>query len=575
MRKYKLKIKKRYAEEKYIVSVIGNIKQKRKNDIINIMDTISELWKSKSVKDWSVSDARVKLEQIMNLHRFPEKYIVVIEVNYVDKVYREIYYHHYASRHFSQPRNCIRLFFLTSEFASIDSNGSLSLNVDSNGKSNGSCFGVCVLQPNGVIGRSYWNPNVFLESGTYVRTSKFSVTLLGLKLEIEAFPYMMQDQEATTCAEVTVLNLIDYYSNSYSEYNSVLLSDIERVEAQHSAERVFPSKGMSYADVSRSLAQTGLSPILYASKSSKLTEMFMHRYIYYYVESGIPFGIAVESSERGIMHSIICIGHGPIIDDWVENNVIDYLSKDKLEDAESCDVRQCWIANLADAHQTFIVMDDNETPYQTVKLQVSSSNQWTYPQGNLPVEFTFDYLCIPLYKRVFLSADGAEELFTSVLTSRVGYGAIVSKLDICSSYKCIGSSKSEPLIIRIFLASSRTFLSERIRMFESIPSGLMDEELEEVYQNLYCPRFVWICELYSYSSYYQSSPKAIGEIVADATARQTGNTDSLDGIVLIHYPYYITYRGIDSNWQAFESNSKNIKKWCPFEQFRGNLSEII
>ena len=136
MRKYKLKIKKRYAEEKYIVSVIGNIKQKRKNDIINIMDTISELWKSKSVKDWSVSDARVKLEQIMNLHRFPEKYIVVIEVNYVDKVYRDIYYHHYASRHFSQPRNCIRLFFLTSEFASIDSNGSLSLNVDSNGKSN-------------------------------------------------------------------------------------------------------------------------------------------------------------------------------------------------------------------------------------------------------------------------------------------------------------------------------------------------------------------------------------------------------------------------------------------------------
>lgn len=100
-------------------------------------------------------------------------------------------------------------------------------------------------------------------------------------------------------------------------------------------------------------------------------------------------------------------------------------------------------------------------------------------------------------------------------------------------------------------------------MFESIPSGLMDEELEEVYQNLYCPRFVWICELYSYSSYYQSSPKAIGEIVADATARQTGNTDSLDGIVLIHYPYYITYRGIDSNWQAFESNSKNIKSGVP------------
>lgn len=73
MRKYKLKIKKRYAEEKYIVSVIGNIKQKRKNDIINIMDTISELWKSKSVKGLECERCKSKTGTNNELAQIPRK----------------------------------------------------------------------------------------------------------------------------------------------------------------------------------------------------------------------------------------------------------------------------------------------------------------------------------------------------------------------------------------------------------------------------------------------------------------------------------------------------------------------
>lgn len=36
----------------------------------------------------------------------------------------------------------------------------------------------------------------------------------------------MQDGETTTCAEVTILNLMDYFGKKYCEYRSILPSDI-------------------------------------------------------------------------------------------------------------------------------------------------------------------------------------------------------------------------------------------------------------------------------------------------------------------------------------------------------------
>lgn len=578
MPKRRIKRKMGRKEEKYLAYLVGCNEKKRGQDIDNLIKTISELWQSHSVNDWIVSNAKTMLCQIMDLQTFPRTFSVFIEMNYVDKVYRDIYYHHYASRHFSQPRNCIRLFFFD---LSCSDGIPMGLNrqteeIELPLLEDGNCshfVGVCVLQPNGIIGRSYWNPHYFLTSGNYVRTSRFSGSVLGKRWTIRAFPYMMQDQEATTCAEVTVLNLIDYYSNSYTEYPCALLSDIELVEARHSADRIFPSRGMSYADVSRSLAQIGLAPIVYASHSSKLTHLFMRRYLYYYVESGIPFGIAVESGERGILHSMICIGHGPMEYNWLEEQTVNYLSKDKYGNDSEEQLHQCWIANSADAYCSFIVMDDNQTPYQTVKLTISHPHQWIYPTTNNNITaYAVDYLCVPLYKRVFLSADGAEELFCSILTSRMGFQAIVYKQNIEDLYHTIGSEQNNPLIIRIFLASSRTFFAERISMFHNISETEMDRHFETVYQNLYCPRFIWVCELYSKDLFHCTNPQAIGEIVVDATARQTGNTDSLDGVILIHYPHYITYRDTESNWTALNDNGKQLDKWCPFQQFRGNLS---
>lgn len=515
------------------------------------------------VADPEKTDATDMIERIVNMQIFPEAFTVCVETGYVDRVYRDIYYHHYASRHFSQSRNCQRLFFF--EGIHKDPNELLKI-------AQKHFIGVCVVQPNGIIGRSYWNPQYFLLKGHYVRTAEFTVTLLGTLLRIEAFPHMMQDREATTCAEVTVLNLIDYYSQRYTEYRSTLLSDIESVEAQHSAERIFPSQGMNYADVARSLAYVGLSPRIYASRVSAMIRNNMRRYLYYYVESGIPFGVAVESTEQGILHSMVCVGHGPRDTTWPIDCAVNYLSKE-ITDTGETELRTCWIANSADAYHTFVVMDDNDTPYQTVHLE-AASNHWTYPrkQADGLKQYAIEQLCVPLYKRVFLEVDGAVEIFATFLTSRKGFQAVMER-NGQRDWLEVGKTKDTPLIVRVFLASSRTFLSHRMQALNKMSSQTMGKECSNVYQNLFCPRFVWVCELYTKETFVDNSPKAIGEIVVDATARRTGGLGGIDGIVLVHYPHYITYRGPDSCLEELEYNERQLEVWSPFEQFRGNLRD--
>lgn len=505
-------------------------------------------------------DAINMLENIVKLEMFPHTFTVYIETEYVDKVYRDIYYHHYASRHSVQSRNCIRLFFFNGE---IDE----PQNIPSDAEE--SLVGVCVVQPNGVLGRSYWNPRWFLTKGTYVRTGTYSFTILGKKLTIEAFPYMMQDHEATTCAEVTVLNLVDYYSKCYPEYRSILLSDIEQVEAKHSAQRLFPSKGMNYADVARSLSHVGLSPRIYASRFSSPEKYTTRRYIYHYTESGIPFGVAVESSKPSMLHSMICVGHGPARDNWIEDCSTNFLSWEKGERK----LRSCWIADSADAYDSFVVMDDSDRPYRLVQF-TSRSASWTFPQltKNGEMRYAVQQLCIPLYKRVFLEVEGATEIFNSILTSRISIQSVLDRLSYDTEWKSIGKTKGEPLIVRTFLASSRTFLLHRIRDLDYIGAA-MDERCLQVYQNLFCPRFVWVCELYTKKSFCLEAPRVIGEIVIDATARRMGVNGGFESVVLIHYPHFISYRCPESDWRALDENQIIMEKWCPYTQFRGNLTD--
>ena len=56
-----------------------------------------------------------------------------------------------------------------------------------------------------------------------------------------------------------MLNLIEYYSNSYKDYKSVVPSEILDKEQLHSHERVLPSSGTTYPIFTKVLADFGFS----------------------------------------------------------------------------------------------------------------------------------------------------------------------------------------------------------------------------------------------------------------------------------------------------------------------------
>lgn len=410
-------------------------------------------------------------------------------------------------------------------------------------------IGACVINPlvTGAIGRTLIYPKYLLQPNgekAYLRLSKFSLNIYGRHFQVYAFPYRMQDEETMRCAEVTLLNLLEYYANSYVDYKIVVPSEIIAQEQKHSHERVLPSRGITYPVLTKVLSEFGFSPRLYnvsaidSYKYSSLSqEDELKRWLHYYIESGIP--VAINMAPIGISgtgHSMVCIGHGE--------------AKPHLKKVAA---KRKWIRwsqrgnahpliNSADFYEDYVVVDDNEPVYHVRKFSSLS----LYP------DMRIENLAIPLYKRMFLDAPNAYSTIISLLQSE-DFGI--------SSWSDSFLKKNEDVIIRIFMASSRSFKAFRM-------STLKGMDLKKLYMLIPMPRFVWVCELYRLCDY--DSLQAFGEIVIDATSAPNRGHRSL---ILMHYPSEIAYRAPEQVDIGFEVMAQ-LESCDLFPGYRGNLEEF-
>jgi hypothetical protein len=210
---------------------------------------------------------------------------VFLEGYYVDKEYRDSYYLYYSRKHSQYNRFSLRV----SVFDGNIKNSILNYDI----KRLNSCFiGCCVVRPLkiGTIGRTLVSPRYLLEEANesgkkyLIRTTEYSVSPFGVPLHIEAFPYMMQNNETVTCAEVTLLNMLDYFSAQYNDYRYILPSDIHDAITQFSFERLLPSNGLHYEMLTKVLSTQGFAPKLYMSKQLHST-WDIRRLLSRYVES--------------------------------------------------------------------------------------------------------------------------------------------------------------------------------------------------------------------------------------------------------------------------------------------------
>jgi hypothetical protein len=470
------------------------------------------------------------------------KFTIVIENYYIDRVYRDSFYMYYACKHFEYKRYCKRLFLFRDTF---DEN-IVDIPTEELEKR---FMGSIVLRPmkNRAIGRTLLSPVYYLKGAeSYLRTTEYKVTMFGKKLHINAFPYSMQDGETTSCAEITILNLLDYFSQNYSGYHYILPSDICKIAEANSFERRLPTTGLRYELITRIFTESGFYPRLYMAEI--MTGIKFKRIMHYYVESGIPIalGIDIDSTNR---HSIICIGHGKLDKELLGSRitcVYDEQSKNRI-----------WLIDAADIINEYYFMDDNKEPYYTYKWEQTPQNNVFKENDFLLGGYKPSCIMVPLYKRMFLEAVDAYDICTSILADSI--------IGIQNAYKVKDNNeeiatRDNPLIIRLFMASSRSFKAKRISSF-----GDKNSKIREIYIETPFPKFVWVCELYTKETYLN---QAIGEIVIDATSAPNAKVDSL---IILHYPNIISRRMPEDILNGKEVELMVVNEWEPFEYYNQNL----
>ena len=494
----------------------------------------------------SVDFFKKLIKKVFSNDKSAEGLTIIVEDYHVDRFFRDCYYMYFSNQHFQIDRYCKRVSVFTSEFSKRDF---FKGNQDEqfNTVLNSSFVGSFVIRPisGNAIGRSLINPMYVLpEKSSYIRVSKFEVNICGVRLYVNAFPYQMQDMETMRCSEVTLINLMDYYSNAYNDYKVTLPSDIVSLERKHSHERVLPSRGITYHQLTRILSDLGFAPRLYnveAMPQAQLSPMnqtdYLKRILHFYVASGIPVAVNVEPKGKGVGHSLICIGHTNEI-----NIKKAFLSKKYIGNSFESELA---IINSADFYENYVVVDDNQFPYE-----IKSFSHLT-----LYADMLVSNISVPLYKRMFLEAADAYDISMMILEHE-RWGVFTKAKDYIKNEKNI--------VVRLFLASSRSYKNHMVESYASCESSL-----SAYYANLRMPKFVWVCEVYKVNGYLTNERMAFAELILDATSV---SKKGIRNLIHINYPKQLFARNPDQpEKDLLEESFLEVDDWKEIIPYNKNL----
>lgn len=319
---------------------IANIQELRSGQGSDISKFILE-----NLNPNDVSKKNVAYSCITNfLVPFKDDLCIIAETDYIDKTYRDLYYHFYATklRHFE--KNCVRISFFTNV---VDE--AITYSADDIKKIKENYLGFVVLRPIGrCVGRNVISPYALKNASDNSLLCKTCVnaTVLGTKVSVSGFPHSSQDGEMMTCAETTIWSIMSYLANRYNIYSLPLGHNILASLTNSSFERQIPSRGLNFQQISLSLQNQGLACRIYDKDNSRFKEILSC-----YIESGIPLALCIESRTFG--HAVACIGR-------------------KKVDRSSVPLK----TTLIDGHSyfewnkcidDFVVNDDNVTCYQVMQ----------------------------------------------------------------------------------------------------------------------------------------------------------------------------------------------------------------
>jgi hypothetical protein len=454
---------------------------------------------------------------------------IFAESNYVDRVYRDSYYHYYSSKKNPYNRFCVRLSLFDGQISAND----FLENIDELKKK---YRGFIILRPTepSIIGRSVISPKCLKDGKFRSCFTSFNSTINGIKFSVEGFPHSSQDGETISCAETTLWAIMEYFGHKNAEYSPILPSKIITSLNRTTFERQLPTEGLDVNRMSLVLREGGFGSKIYSKKT--YTKDF-YQLISTYISSGIPVLCAIDNFEtKGrIGHAILCIGHRS------RNNV--QIEQIPPLDVDNDDVRKIVaekniaIYDWSQAEMDFIFMDDNFPAYQPRPL---SHPALGYNSTWKDCEIT--HVVVPLHTKIYLEAYLARGFVFKFLLM----GPVPLK-------------DNTNLLIRFFLTSSRAF-KENISLNKSLNPDLRDFILEYV-----MPQYVWIAELTDKTLIRQEYPKAYGMVILDATE---ANIDFNKPLILAAYQGKVI---VFDNSRQLEEHQIDIE---PFDIFTDNLKPL-
>ena len=219
---------------------------------------------------------------------------VAIEHHYIDKDYRDTFSNFHSKRFSTPTSRCVRLHFFNRPVSSEE--------LKDSEKTQNCYLGYSVIRPTrpNCIGRTFIDLKIRKGLGAYFCACHEKINLQGTDLELEGFPFISQDGDATVCAQSALWMVVRYFSNQYSLYPETYPFQLTRLSEDYSIGRLYPSTGLTMWQLGESLRQLAFSPLSYDRGTFKGD---FDRLLYTYIESGIPVIAGVPD------HVLALFGH--------------------------------------------------------------------------------------------------------------------------------------------------------------------------------------------------------------------------------------------------------------------------
>ena len=503
-------------------------------------------------------DLICSLGKIISLMPFP--LTIVYEPYYVDRIYRDEYYAYYSKKHFGISRNTKRFIFFRNCYFKEDF---LDGSNDKQQKIESDLIGMVVIKPTQTIGRMLISPFLLNIPSCYVRTTKFEIAVLGRIYTVDAFPLSGQDSEVMTCAEVNIWQIMEYFGRRYSDYRTLLPSEMLELITTTSDVRMLPSDGLTVEQESHIFKNSGLSPKIYYKwlqyEGRKYVETYesyvkspsLEEILHFYVESGIPILINLreKGNKEGINHSITCIGHA--IDESLDKfDAVDFSEEDHegnqgkslIDKIKNTEYNGLTVLKSWSAVSGYVIMEDHSMPYQ-----VKTLDNLRFGDRGEGILYEIESFVVPLYKHVFMAAEDAYKIAIDLIDE--------SKDSISECLYRRGKPEIKEIVIRLFLTTSRAYKQFRVTNTCSLNEKVF-------FSQVAYPKFIWICEYGTLDAY--RNHKAVGEFVIDATASKNSSP-----VISIRHGDSITYRG-PSDSEEYVKLRRDIPIESEFKMFEQN-----